>query len=188
PDTGFIKVTVHPLPIVDAGADQRVLAGTAVQLLGTGTNIKDYLWWPDTALSCANCPNPKTTATKTTLYTLKVTSDFGCSDTDQVNIVVFCDQSQLFIPNTFTPNGDGQNDYFFPQGTGVGKIKSFIVYNRWGQKVFERTNIDINVREQGWDGSFGGTTLGSDTFVYTLEATCDNGEIVFLKGDITLIR
>ncbi|MES2480043.1 MAG: PKD domain-containing protein [Bacteroidota bacterium] len=188
PDTAFITVTVHPLPDVNAGPDQKVLAGTAVQLSGSGTNIKDYLWTPSDNLSCADCPNPTAKPLVTTIYTLKATSDFGCSDSDDVKIVIFCDQSQLFLPNSFTPNGDGQNDYFFPQGSGIGKIKSFIVYNRWGQKVFERTNTDANNREQGWNGTFDGNALNSDTYVYTLEATCDNGEIVFWKGDITLVR
>lgn len=114
--------------------------------------MKDYLWIPSDILSCKDCPNPSGKPSVTTVFTLIGKSDFGCSDTDNVTIVIFCDQSQLFLPNTFTPNGDGQNDYFFPQGTGVGKIKSFIVYNRWGQKVFEKTGMDVNSREQGWDG------------------------------------
>ncbi len=188
PDTGFIKILVHPLPIVNAGPDQKVLAGTEVQLLGSGQYIKDYLWSPAQNLSCTTCNNPRTKPASTTLFTLKATSEFGCTDSDDVVIFIFCDQSQLFLPNTFTPNGDGQNDYFFPQGQGVAKIKSFIVYNRWGQKVYERTNMDANIREQGWDGTYGGDKLGSDTFVYTLEAICDNGENVFWKGDVTLIR
>lgn len=188
PDTGFIKILVHPLPIVNAGADQRVLAGTEVQLNGTGQYIKEYLWSPAQNLSCSSCSNPTTTPTTTTLFTLKATSEYGCSDSDDVVVHIFCDQSQLFLPNSFTPNGDGQNDYFYPQGQGVAKIKSFIVYNRWGQKVYERTSMDANMREQGWDGTYQGDKLGSDTFVYTLEAICDNGETVFWKGDITLIR
>lgn len=188
PDTGFIKVLVHPLPIVNAGADQRVLAGTEVQLNGTGQYIKEYLWSPAQNLSCSSCSNPTTKPTTTTLFTLKATSEYGCSDSDDVVVHIFCDQSQLFLPNSFTPNGDGQNDYFYPQGQGVAKIKSFIVYNRWGQKVYERTSMDANTREQGWDGTYQGDILGSDTFVYTLEAICDNGEAVFWKGDITLIR
>jgi gliding motility-associated-like protein len=188
PDTAFIKVTVHPLPIIDAGPDQKVLAGTTVQLTGSGTNVKDYSWTPSDVLSCNDCPNPTGKPTSTTVFTLIGKSDFGCSDTDNVRIVIFCDQSQLFLPNTFTPNGDGQNDYFYPQGTGVTKIKTFIVYNRWGQKVFERLGTDVNSREQGWDGTYAGEKLNSDTFVYTIEAACANGEIVFIKGDITLIR
>jgi gliding motility-associated-like protein len=188
PDTAFIDVTVHPTPEVNAGPDQKVLAGTEVQLGEPGKYIKDYLWTPDTLLSCGNCPNPLARPIETTNFTLKGTSEFGCSDTDDVIITIFCDQSQLFIPNTFTPNGDGQNDFFYPQGKGITRITSFIIYNRWGQKVFERTAMNANAREQGWDGSFKGDSLSPDTFVYTLEAVCDNGETVFWKGDVTIIK
>ncbi|MDI9319591.1 MAG: PKD domain-containing protein [Phycisphaerales bacterium] len=188
PDTGFIKVVVHPLPEVNAGTDQKVLAGTSVQLNGSSKIAVKYTWTPTDSLSCSDCANPVAKPLVTTIYTLKGTTDFGCSDSDDVVIVVFCDQSQLFIPNTFTPNGDGLNDYFYPQGKGVGKIKSFIVYNRWGQKVYERTNIEANIKEQGWDGTFKGEAQNPDTFVYTLEATCDNGETIFWKSDVTLIK
>jgi gliding motility-associated-like protein len=188
PDTAFVKVTIHPLPEVNAGPDQRVLAGTLTQLNGTSKVSSAFLWIPSDSLSCATCANPTVRLIHTSTFTLTGITSFGCTDTDDVEIVIFCDQSQLFIPNTFTPNGDGHNDYFYPQGKGVGKIKSFIVYNRWGQKVFERTNIDANTKELGWDGTFKGEPQGSDTFVYTLEATCDNGETVFWKGDVTLIK
>jgi gliding motility-associated-like protein len=188
PDTAYVKVIVHPLPIVNAGPDQRVLSGTTVTLNGTGSFISTYLWTPSLGLSCTNCPNPTATPQTTTTYALIGYSDYGCVDTDSVTIIVFCDQSQLFIPNSFTPNNDGQNDIFYPHGTGVSKIKSFRVYNRWGQMVYEKTNIDVNDKSQGWDGTFKGEQLGSDTFVYTLEATCNNGETVFWKGDITLIK
>lgn len=188
PDTGYVEVTVHPTPEVDAGADQKVLAGTEVQLKGSGKYIKDYLWTPDSLVTCGDCQNAVARPMVTTTFTLKGTSEFGCSATDDVIITIFCDNSQLFIPNTFTPNGDGQNDYFYPQGQGISKVTSFIIYNRWGQKVYERKGINANVREQGWDGSFNGDMLTPDTFVYTLEATCDNGETVFWKGDVTLIK
>jgi gliding motility-associated-like protein len=188
PDTGYIEVTVHPTPEVNAGADQKVLAGTEVQLSGSGKYIKDYLWTPDTLVTCGDCQNAIARPMVTTTFTLRGTSEYGCSDSDDVIITIFCDKSQLFIPNTFTPNGDGQNDFFYPQGQGISKITSFVIYNRWGQKVYERTGINANSREQGWDGSFNGDMLSPDTFVYTLEATCDNGESVFWKGDITLIK
>lgn len=188
PDTGFLKVTVRPLPEVDAGVDQKILAGNSAQLNASGNHIKTYQWLPSESLTCADCPSPVAKPQTTTLYMVKVKSEYGCSDSDQVLITVFCDQSQLFLPNTFTPNGDGQNDYFYPQGSGIAKIKSMVIYNRWGQKVYERTQFDANVREQGWDGTLGVEQLGSDTFVYMLEATCDNGETVFIKGDVTIIR
>jgi gliding motility-associated-like protein len=188
PDTAQITIVVHPLPEVNAGPDQKILSGSSADLSGSGMYIKDYLWAPSATLSCADCPGPVARPQVTTTYTLYGYTDFGCSDSDKVTIIVFCDNSQLFIPNTFTPNGDGQNDYFYPYGKGVEQVKSLRIFNRWGQLVFEKNNFSINDKNQGWDGTFKGEILNPDTFVYTLEATCENGETVFWKGDITIIR
>lgn len=188
PDTGKIRVTVYPLPVVNAGEDQRVLAGTMVSLGGSGERVKNYLWSPGDSLDCATCPVASYVARKTAVFMLTGYSDFGCVDSDSVTIVVFCDQGQLYIPNTFTPNGDGQNDMFYPQGKGIGRINVFRIYNRWGQLLFERRQMEVNAREQGWDGSFKGEALGPDVYVYTLEADCDNGEQIFWKGDVTIVK
>jgi gliding motility-associated-like protein len=188
PDTGRLRILVHPLPEVNAGEDQRVLAGSMVTLNGSSQRVKEYLWQPGDSLDCVTCPITGYRARVTTTFTLKGITDHGCVDSDDVTIVVFCDQSQLFIPNTFTPNGDGQNDVFYPRGSGVGKIKALRIYNRWGQLVFERLNMDVNAAGQGWDGNFKNEQLNPDVYVYTLEATCDTGEQIFWKGDVTIIR
>lgn len=189
PDTALIRIHLRPLPKVDAGADQKVLSGTVVQLQAQlSADVTSILWKPNINLSCTDCSNPTAKPIQSTIYIVKATTDFGCSDSDQVRIVVFCDQSQVFLPNSFTPNGDGVNDYFYPQGSGVSKITLFQVYNRWGQKVFENTQANINMASQGWDGRYNGQDLSPDTFVYILEALCDNGEKVLIKGDINLIR
>jgi len=101
---------------------------------------------------------------------------------------VFCDQSQIFIPNTFTPNADGQNDIFYPRGTGVSIIKSFRIYNRWGELLFERANIKINDAGNAWDGTFNGNPPHPDVYVYIIDATCETGAPINLKGDVTIIR
>lgn len=188
PDTASINVTVHPLPVMNAGPDMQMLAGTPVILNGSGTDAKTFSWSPEDNLSCADCYTPTASPTVTTIYTLKGISEYGCVDSDQVTVYVFCDQSQLFIPNTFTPNGDGRNDVFYPHGKGINKVTAFRVYNRWGQVVFEKNDFNINDKDQGWDGTFKGEFLSPDTFVYIIEATCDNGNKITWKGDITLIR
>jgi gliding motility-associated-like protein len=188
PDTAYLRLTVYPLPGADAGQDQKVLAGTEVRLNGKSTYGKTYSWEPAQTVNCRDCAATVARPTVTTIYTLTATSEHGCVDSDSVQIIVFCDQSQLFLPNTFTPNKDGINDYFYPQGQGIGTIKSFVIFNRWGQKVFERQGMQANVQQQGWDGTVGGVAVGPDTYVYTLEATCETGETVFWKGDVTLIK
>jgi gliding motility-associated-like protein len=107
---------------------------------------------------------------------------------DSVRVQVLCDGSQLSIPNTFTPNGDGLNDYFFPNGQGIDRINSFRVYSRWGELLFERNNVAVNDQYAGWNGTFNGRKLNPDVYVYIMEATCDTGEPIKFKGDVTLLR
>ena len=124
----------------------------------------------------------------TTTYVVDVTSDHGCKNSDSVTIHLYCNTNQVFIPNSFTPNGDGQNDVFYPRGTGITMIKSFRIYNRWGELIFERDNIAINDASNAWDGSYGTSTPRPDVYVYVIDAICETGEPVFIKGDVTIIK
>jgi gliding motility-associated-like protein len=114
-----------------------------------------------------------------------------CRVEESYNVTITpCIGVVYWIPNAFTPDNNEFNQTFRPifnDGIDIDGF-SFTIYNRWGQKVFERTNVDVNAQNQGWDGTLNGDLLSPDTFVYTMEATCDNGEIVFFKGDVTLIR
>jgi gliding motility-associated-like protein len=101
---------------------------------------------------------------------------------------IVCDKSQLFIPNTFTPNNDGENDIFYPRGVGLKSISSFRVYNRWGELVFEKRGTQLNDPSGGWDGTYKGKQLNPDVFVWVIEGICDTGDPVNTKGDINLIR
>ena len=92
------------------------------------------------------------------------------------------------MPNLFTPNGDGNNDVFYPRGEGLKGIRSFRIYNRWGQLVYERQNIMLNDVNAAWDGKHNGSVLNPDVFVYVVEGICDGGEVMIWKGDISLIR
>lgn len=188
PDTNYVTVKVHQLPTVDAGPNQSLVAGSHAQINATGTNIYTYSWTPGNLLSCDTCANPTANNYSTTTYTVNVTSDFGCRAYDSVTIYLFCDQSQIFIPNTFTPNGDGENDVFYPRGSGVSKIKAFRIYNRWGELLFEKTNISINDLSNAWDGTFKGGPSRPDVYVYLIDAVCDTGEPLFIKGDVTIVK
>jgi gliding motility-associated-like protein len=165
-----------------------IIAGSSTTLSATGNLIDKFKWSPGESLNCIDCPDPTASPNKTTEYTITVYTDFGCVDSDKVTVKVLCDESQLFIPNTFTPNGDGQNDVFYPRGTGLDKVRSFRVYNRWGEVVFERSGMPLNDAAYAWDGTYKGNVLPPDVFVYVVEATCEGGEIMTIKGDVTLVR
>ncbi len=188
PDTNYVTVVIYPLPTVNAGPDQTLLAGSVAQLTATGNLINNYLWTPGASLNCDTCYNPQASMSVTTTYSVLVTSIHGCVNTDTVTIHLFCDNSQMFVPNAFTPNGDGSDDVFYPRGQGVSIIKSFRIYNRWGEKLFERTNIKLNDESNAWDGSFNGGTPRPDVYVWVIDGVCETGEPLFLKGDVTIIR
>lgn len=188
PDTSHVDLTVHPKPTVSVRGEQTIVAGTSADLLASGQHIVRFMWSPSATLSCETCANPIASPYKTTTYTVKVFSKFECVDSANVTIKVLCDKSQLFVPNTFTPNGDGVNDIFMVRGTGITTLQSFRVYNRWGQVMFERTNVSVNDKTNGWDGNFNGAQLPPDVYVWTVEAFCENGDLLKLKGDVTIIR
>jgi gliding motility-associated-like protein len=187
-DTQYVNVIVHPRPVIDLGPDQTIIAGSTVQLNIVGAHLDTLVWKPGESLSCDSCLSPIASPKKTTKYFVVVHTDFNCYDSSSVTINVICDHSQVYMPNTFTPNGDGQNDVFYPRGKGLQIIKSFKIFDRWGQKVFERDNFNTNEKDHGWDGTFKGAPLSPDVYVYLIDAICDTGEPLSWKGDISLIR
>lgn len=187
-DTGYVNVTVHPSPKVTALGGGTVLAGAKVNLQAYGSDIVSFLWNHADVLSCDDCTDPIATMQQTTLFTVTGTNQYGCVDSANVLVDVLCDKSQVFIPNTFTPNGDGQNDVFYARGVGIKTITSFRIYNRWGELIFEGDNINLNDESSGWDGGYKGAKPLTDTYVYVLEAVCDEGQSMMWKGNVTLVR
>ncbi|MBN9296498.1 MAG: PKD domain-containing protein [Filimonas sp.] len=189
-ETDSVLVTVVQMPTVDLGPDITTPAGTAITLQPTITgNISSYNWYPATGLSCSDCAKPNFTANANTAYTLTVSTKEGCKAADNINIYVLCNKSSVFIPDAFTPNGDGKNDVFYIMGYGIQSIKNFSVFDRWGKMVFHKQNCNANDRNAGWNGLVDGRHVSqSTTFVYTAEVICAEGKSVFFKGTVVLIR
>jgi gliding motility-associated-like protein len=116
-------------------------------------------------------------------YTITVTDQFGCSDTDQINIEVTGPEYQ--IPNVFTPDGDGLNDKFevILNGENI-KIIEFKVFNRWGQEVHDGSGLV----DHGWDGNIDGEPAPSEVYAYMIVLEFPDGEIISESKDVTLIR
>ena len=179
-DTITDTVTVHPTPIVNAGSNVTITLGNNTVLNATGSS-GSYSWTPPTWLSCPTCPSTTSTPEETITYTVIVVDSNGCSASDQVTVFIEF-ENVIWVPNIFSPNGDGSNDILYVRGKGVADL-NFFVYDRWGEKVFETTSLDI-----GWDGKFRGKDMNKAVFVYYLEATFIDGSKVTKKGDVTLIR
>jgi gliding motility-associated-like protein len=109
----------------------------------------------------------------------------ACTENAEVLVDAYsegCIDKDFFVPNTFTPNNDGQNDLFKVRGLKIDELY-FAVYNRWGEKVF-----DTNDKNKGWDGTYNGRQSDVGVFGWYLKVKCFNGEETFRKGNVTLIR
>jgi len=181
-DDTTVTVNVNAAPMVNSGADVTILQGQNTTLSATG-NGTFYTWNPSTGLSCISSANPLATPEQTTTYYVTTIDGNGCTNTDSVTVFVelLCN---IFIPNVFSPNNDGQNDQLkILAGSGI-EIALFIIYDRWGEKVFETSNIN-----ESWDGLYKNNLMSSGIYVYQLNASCKNDRTeVNRKGNITLIR
>lgn len=178
-DTLVKSITVYAYPTVDAGPDRTVLEGTYLTLHATATGHGlQYLWTPATYLSTTTIADPRCMAPLfSTNYTVKVTADGGCSVSDQVFVKVL---KMPLIPNTFTPNNDGVNDFWDIKYLEDYPENHLQVFTRTGQLVFESKGI-----YQSWNGTYKGRKLPADTYYYILEPGSGRDP---LTGYITIIK
>lgn len=187
-DTTF-NLTVFPLPSIIGPREITTPVGVPADIPFTySDNIVSYTWTPAEHLNCTDCADPKATLINSERYQVTVLDANSCANTDTILIRTICNDKNYFLPNTFSPNGDGVNDFFYPRGSNLYNIQSMQVFNRWGQKVFERRDFPANAANMGWDGTFNGRPAPSDAYVYFVQVLCDNSQVVVLKGDITLVR
>jgi gliding motility-associated-like protein len=187
-----ISIYEPPSINVSAGPDHKIELGESVELDGfvfpiTNQNIS---WSPSDSLSCTNCIEPIANPTSTTTYTLTVIDSItGCTIIDEVLVEVIKNRN-VFIPNVFTPNGDGSNDLFtIFTGNGVREILDFKVYNRWGALVYEANHIyPANHQIFGWDGYFKGKLMNDAVFTWYAEVDFLDNEVILYKGDVTLVK
>ncbi len=189
-DTGYTIIKVYPIPQIDAGKDLTMKNGAA-PLTITPTISADVTvtyWLTAPGILYSNSPSVTVQPKATTEYTVEARNPGGCKTTDRVTVYVMCDGANIFIPNTFSPNGSGANDVFYPRGSGIFTIKLLRIFNRWGEVVFEKVNFSPNDPTAGWDGTVKGKKVNSDVFVYTAEVVCENNNSMILNGNIALLR
>lgn len=170
-------VFVHPIPTLTTINDTTIPIDSSIDLY-TSSSDGTFIWFPTTWLDCSTCENPNATPSSDVSYVVEITDIHGCKNYDTVNISV--EYLPLFIPNGFSPNGDGSNDLFFVRGTGIEKI-DLQIYNRWGQMVFS-----TNDQSLGWDGAYKGKLLNTDVFVYKCDVVLKNGKELRFQGNLTL--
>ncbi|MCH8903732.1 MAG: gliding motility-associated C-terminal domain-containing protein [Bacteroidetes bacterium] len=181
-DTISKTIVVYPSPDVFLPEDTSICPGETISLSAVTNDAfaLSYVWSTgDTAATI--------TATYPGNYSIAATNQYGCSAKDTVLITDDCNkqscENSIFIPNAFSPNGDNMNDILYVLGEDINLFE-FVIFNRWGQKVFTSSNIN-----SGWDGTLNGKPINPSVFVWYLKAEClTDGEMIFKTGDVTLIR
>jgi len=170
---------------IDAQPDDILLTETT-QLEVDDIPGATYAWEPEEFLDDATIHDPLATPTEDVVFTVTVTNENGCVATDTVSVRVVppvCDERDIFVPNTFTPNGDGLNDFFKVNSNFIDEYE-IIIYNRWGEEVY--TSTDPN--DPGWDGTFENNELEADVFGYHLRVLCIGGEEYVTQGNISIVK
>lgn len=173
-----IEVGIAPLPVANAGEDQKISIGESLILQGAGGN--SYRWSPTSFLNNPATPNPLSTPTETITYTLTVINNFGCRDSAQVTIEVELNVNYP-IPNLITPNGDGFNDVWdLSLIPGIEKAEIFVL-NRYGWEVFKTKEY-----KNDWDGKFNGVLLPDGAYVYIIDFK--NPERQIIRGVLNIMK
>lgn len=186
----FLLITFVDVDVLSSGQVTAVANPTLITTGETSTLI--YIgdpgalvtWLPPGSTSPGSGYSVTAAPDRPTTYTAVATRG-ACRENPEVHVDAYsagCIDKDAYVPNTFTPNGDGQNDIFIPRGLKIDQIY-FAVYNRWGELVF-----DTSDKTKGWDGTYKGKPLDVGVFGWYLKVKCLNGEEAFRKGNVTLIR
>lgn len=174
-------IIVKPSQNLVISADVKITPGTKITLSVSGGS--NYVWTPDSMLSCATCSNPIVSPIRTTRYCV-MSENYVCKKQNCVKVEVNCASADFSVPNAFSPNGDGINDEFCLQGWDFC-ISGFsvLIFDRWGEKVYESQNPSFC-----WNGVYKGKPLETDVFVFVINANFSDGIKINKKGNITLLR
>lgn len=183
---GIVTVHVYDTSALSvSAAPTTIYQGETAQLTAVYSGTEPILWSPAGSLSNPKSLTPLASPTETTTYTATILLSSGCVLQRFVTIVVLtplCKEPFVFLPTGFSPNGDGENDVLKLE-TRFATEAYWAIYNRWGQKIFETSDLD-----GAWDGTYKGEPQPVDTYGYYLRVRCPGGTEWVKKGNITLLR
>jgi gliding motility-associated-like protein len=182
-DTVFI--TMLPKPVIFAGNDTAITINQPLQLNAidvTNSGFNSYRWTPSLGLNNGSIKNPVAVLNTSITYTIAAQTANGCSAKDEIAVTVFL-APEIYVPTAFSPNNDGLNDILKPILAGIKTLKSFSVYNRYGQLVYQTSQPG-----RGWNGSIKGKMQNTGAFVWIAEAEDYKGNILIRKGTAMLVK
>jgi gliding motility-associated-like protein len=180
-----VVIAVTPPPAVWLGNDTSILAGQPVPMEVddvNGSGFTHFSWTPVTGLSDASLRNPVASPEESVTYTVLASTAAGCEATGSRSVKVYS-VAGIFVPNAFSPNGDGHNDVLHARPVGIRDFKYFAVFNRWGQRVFYTADPAV-----GWDGTTGGQYAHEATYVWVAAGVDYRGVLVEKKGTVMVVR
>jgi len=193
PVSDTVEVGVVQPFSVFAGRDTSVVFGQPLQLLGLVdvASDKKFTWTssPLTAIQYLNNTNTQTpiatfpASFDSVVLKVRAYTKEDCFAIDNIKVKIFKTSPDIFVPDAFTPNGDGKNDMVKPIPVGVTQLDYFNIYNRWGQMLFTTAEIG-----KGWDGKVNGVFQNAGTYIYTVQGTDYLGKVITKKGTVVLIR
>lgn len=172
-----ITVTVHQLPMVDASGGTRIVEGQSTPLTVTGAST--YFWMPPDGLSATTGPLVNAEPITDITYVVFGIDQNGCENWDTVTVHV-TPNDEIYLYNTFSPNNDGINDFFYIGNIWKYPENRLEIFTRTGQQVYAKTNYD-----NSWDGTNYGDRLPETTYFYTLDLGADHGVVY---GHVTIVR
>lgn len=183
----YIKVVDIPNPkilpnIVFQMSPGDTIIRFASSIVLTATHAASYIWRPNYNISALTGSVVTVNPLQTTQYIVTGYNSSQCYSSDTINVIVIDDCGEMFVPNAFSPNNDGANDVLKVRGQCLETL-TFMVFNRWGEKVFETNDQNI-----GWDGTFKGELMNTGVFVFRLEGKTYDGKGYSMKGNVTLVR
>ncbi len=178
-----LLVTAFPL-------DTTIVLGQSVNLEAYQNQENTILTWtPSDSLSCTDCNIVTAMPTSTTQYNVMVTDTINGCTVDEDLLVRLNKVRAVYVPNVFSPNNDGVNDFVFVYAdASVEIIEEFRIFDRWGELVFEGIDFQPNQQDVGWDGKLRGKEMQPAVFVYFARVRFIDGKELIIEGDITLTR
>lgn len=182
-DTLFAAAVTVTEGLEIAANPDTILIGDVSELFITPDDRFTYEWDNGEILNDTDIYNPTASPEETTTFTVTIRDGNGCEDELNVEVVVENNcEPFLYFPNAFTPDADGLNDILYLEGLSLDEV-FFAIYNRWGEKVYESNSIT-----EGWDGTFKGEIVSPDVYGYYLRVRCTDGNEIFRKGNISVLR
>lgn len=181
-DYDSVKVVVQQYPKVNL-QDSTIIIGETIKIDISDNEIKTYKWNVNNSISCLNCSKPEFSPLQSQRYVVNLTDTADCFIMEQAFNVEVLKKYSVDVPKAFTPNNDGVNDTVYARGWGIQELIHFNIYNKWGELVYQSSDID-----KGWDGKYKGSSQGTGTFSYNVSVKSLDGKIRKLTGTFQLIK